>query len=102
VNKIDQLHEFLRENPKDAFLRYALALEYTRDKEFNLAIPIFEELIQNNPQYLATYYQFGQLLAALGQNVKAELILKNGIEIAKLQNNLKTCQELEQALFLLD
>jgi predicted Zn-dependent protease len=102
VNKIDQLQEFLKENPKDTFLRYALALEYVKDNEINLAITIFEELILNDPQYLATYFQFGQLLAELGQNIRAELVFKNGIEIAKLQNNLKTCQELEQALFLLD
>ena len=102
MNKIDQLQEFLKENPKDTFLRYALALEYVKDNEINLAITIFEELILNDPQYLATYFQFGQLLAELGQNIRAELVFKNGIEIAKLQNNLKTCQELEQALFLLD
>jgi hypothetical protein len=102
VNKIDQLQEFLKENPKDTFLRYALALEYVKDNEINLAITIFEELILNDPQYLATYFQFGQLLAELGQNIRAELVFKNGIEIAKLQNNSKTCQELEQALFLLD
>ncbi len=102
MNKIDQLQEFLKENPKDTFLRYALALEYVKDNEINLAITIFEELILNDPQYLATYFQFGQLLAELGQNIRAELVFKNGIEIAKLQNNSKTCQELEQALFLLD
>ncbi len=102
MSKIEQLHELLKENQKDTFLRYALALEHVKLKEFELAKNIFQEIIIEDPNYLATYYQYGNLLAETGDNSLAEVIFKKGIDIATEQNKLKTRQELEQALFLLD
>lgn len=102
MSKIKQLQELLKENPKDAFLRYALALEHVKQKELSLAKNIFEELIQEEPDYLATYFQFGNLLAETGDYALAEQTFKKGIEVATQQNKLKTRQELEQAMFLLD
>jgi tetratricopeptide (TPR) repeat protein len=102
MSKIEQLLEFLKENPDDTFYHYALALEYLKVKELTLAISIFEKLIMENPNYLATYYQYGNLLADIGQNELAEEIFKKGITIASIQNNHKTRQELEQAMFLLE
>lgn len=102
MTKIEQLQELLKENQKDTFLRYALALEYVKIKEFSLAQNIFQELIIEDPDYLATYFQYGNLLAETGHIQPAEVIFKKGIEIATAQNKHKTRQELEQALFLLD
>ncbi len=102
MSKIEQLHELLKENKKDTFLRYALALEHIKLKEVELAKNIFQEIIIEDPNYLATYYQYGNLLAETGDNSLAEVIFKKGIDIATTQNKLKTRQELEQALFLLD
>jgi tetratricopeptide (TPR) repeat protein len=102
MSKIEQLLEFLKENPDDTFYRYALALEYVKVKELTLAKNIFEKLIIEEPNYLATYYQYGNLLADMGHNELAEEIFKKGIAIASMQNNHKTRQELEQAMFLLD
>jgi len=102
MNKIQQLHEFLKENPKDTFLRYALALEYVKVNELAMAKIAFEELILQDPDYLPTYYQYGNLLAEIGQLEPAEVIYKKGMEIATSQNKLKTRQELERAIFLLD
>ncbi len=102
MSKIEQLREFLKENPDDAFFQYALALEYMKENQIALAKNIFENLIIKEPDYLATYYQYGNVLANEGQLNLAEEIFKKGILIANSQNKLKTRQELEQALFLLD
>jgi tetratricopeptide (TPR) repeat protein len=102
MSKIKQLQELLKENPDDTFLNYALALEHVKLNNNEIAAHIFDILIINESQYLATYLQYGNLLAQIGQNIKAENIYKRGIEVATLQNNLKAKQELEQALFLLD
>jgi tetratricopeptide (TPR) repeat protein len=102
MSKIDQLQELLKTNENDTFLLYALSLEFIKLKEISKSIQIFQYLIENVPNYLATYYQYGSLLNEIGDTRNAEIIYKKGIEIAEAQNNIKTKQELESALFLLD
>jgi len=102
MSKIAELIGFLKDDPNDNFIRYALALEYTKIEEFEKAKNIFDKLILEAPNYLPTYYQYGNLLVEIGQSNLAEEIYKKGIEIADSQLKIKTKQELEQALFLLD
>jgi Flp pilus assembly protein TadD len=102
MSKIEQLKELLKENPNDTFLNYALALEQVKLHNYNEAVIIFQLLVKNEPKYLATYLQLGNLLSELGQNKQAEDIYLKGIEIAISQNKQKAKQELEKALFLLD
>jgi len=102
MSRIEQLQEFMKESPNDSFLIYALALEYVKINKFSEAIKLFEGLVENDIQYLATYLQYGNLLAETDDIAKAEEIYNKGIEIARLQNNSKTRQEIEQALYLLD
>ena len=102
MSKIAELIEFLKDDPNDNFIRYALALEYTKIEEYENAKSIFDILVKEAPHYLPTYYQYGNLLAEIGQPGLAEEIYKKGIEIADSQLKIKTKQELQQALFLLD
>lgn len=102
MNKIAQLQALLKDDPQDTFLRYALALEHVKLNELAQAVNIFDSLVETEPQYLATYLQYGNLLAQMGQIEKAEGVFRKGIEIAKIQSKFKAQQELEQALFLLD
>lgn len=102
MSKIEQLQNLLIETPTDSFLNYALALEFVKANEHAKAEVIFDKLIRHDANYLATYLQYGNLLAIIGNNEKAACIYEMGIKIAAAQNNIKTRQELEQALFLLD
>ena len=102
MTNIEHLNELLKENKKDTFLLYALALEHVKINDFLKAKNIFQQLIIEDPNYLATYFQYGNLLAQIGDLKLAEVIFKKGIDIATTQNKIKTRQELEQALFLLD
>jgi len=102
MSKIEQLREFLKENPGDSFLRFALALEFIKIENFDDALKLFKLLVEEDPQYLATYLHYGNLLSATGNSSLAEKIYTIGIDIANAQNKIKARQELEQALFLLD
>ncbi len=57
-----------------------------------------EEIAVKWPDYLAAYYQLGQL--AIGQNniELAKKWLNAGVELAKKQNNKRTLSELNSAL----
>lgn len=102
MSKIEQLSEFLKENPDDAFINYALALEYIKINHKEKAIELFKFLVSKEPNYLATYLHYGNLLAEIGETTQAASIYEKGIVVAGSQNNMKAKGELEQALFILD
>ena len=96
--RIDLLKGFLQENPNDSFSRYALALEYVKLNQLDDARREFETVRNNDPDYLATYYQLGQLYTRLGLRHEAEKTFRTGITVATKQGNGHTQSELEEAL----
>jgi Tfp pilus assembly protein PilF len=96
VDRIAQLEEFLKEDPNDAFSTYALALEYLKSNQ-KKSYELFESLLTTQPEYLPTYYPFAHLLIEMLQPEKAETIFRQGIEIARRANDLKTLKELKSA-----
>jgi len=100
-SRIEQLQEFLKEDINDSFLKYALALEYVRLKEIDTASDYFLKLIKEDENYLASYYQLGKLYESMNEVVKAMRIYKNGIEIAKKNEDAKTLLELQEAYNIL-
>jgi Tfp pilus assembly protein PilF len=95
---MDMLKEFLRENANDSFSRYALALEYLKLNQVDDARREFETVRDNDPDYLATYYQLGQLYSRLGLRHEAEKTFRTGITVAAKQGDAHTQSELESAL----
>src|SRR5207245_1663062 len=61
MNRIETLKGFLKDNPNDSFLRYALALEYIKLGQNDEAVREFEAVRNTDHEYVATYYQLGQL-----------------------------------------
>ncbi len=97
-NRIDQLKEFIAEDPADVFSRYALALEYSNSGNWHEAEKEFLQVIKIKKDYLPVYYQLGKLYETVNENQKAIEIYKKGIEIAKTQKNQKTLNELRGAM----
>jgi tetratricopeptide (TPR) repeat protein len=100
-SRIEQLQEFLKEDSNDSFLKYALALEYVRVEENETARDCFLKLIENDENYVASYYQLGKLYESLNDLEKAIEIYKKGIKIAKNSKNKKTLLELQKAYNML-
>lgn len=98
-SKIDQLLEFLKEEPKDTFTLYALALEYEKlgDKK---ALDYYNLLLSEYPTYLATYYHAAKYIEAIDLE-RAKSIYAAGITLAKTQQKTKAYQELSNALNML-
>jgi Tfp pilus assembly protein PilF len=98
-----QLLEGMLENePDDAFLNYAIALEFVKNNQVEKAIHILEKVISVHPDYLASYYQLGKLYEQNNLSGQAKKIYECGVEVAKKQNNIKTLNELNEAIFLLE
>ena len=98
TDRISQLEIYLKEDPTDAFSKYALALEYSKLQNNEMAIRMLCQLKEQQPEYLALYYQLGKFYETNHQQDNAISIYKYGIQIAQKQNNRHTLAELKQAL----
>jgi tetratricopeptide (TPR) repeat protein len=92
------LEEFLAANPKDAFARYGLAMECANQDDTAAAIANFEKLLAENPNYVAGYFQYGQLLTRLSRTADARRTLSHGIEAARRTGDQHASSEMEAAL----
>lgn len=95
-NRLEILRQFVAEEPQDPFNHYALATELLKfDKTESRQI--FEYLLKNHADYLATYYHLGALYVELGEHQSAEITYLSGIELARKIGNDKTLKELKGA-----
>jgi len=94
----ETLEEFVRVNPKDAFARYGLALECTKSGDDASAQNNFRQLLEDHPDYVAGYFQFGQLLIRLGTTAEARQVLSAGIAVADRAGNAHARDEMHSLL----
>ena len=97
MTRLEQLQQFLKEDPNDPFNLYALALEYLKS-DSKEAHRLFDELLSYHPDYLPTYYTAGKRFADDGLVEKATKIFEDGIIKAREQQQAKTVRELQSAL----
>jgi len=101
-DRLRQLRAMLAEEPGDAFLRYAIALEQKREGDMESAIAGLEALLQDDPKHIPSYYQLALLLADIGRTEDAARACEAGMlqcivtadrkarsELAELRNSLE-------------
>lgn len=94
--RLEQLLGFLKDDPDDPFTIYAIATEYL-NIDLQKARQYFEILLQQHPDYVATYYHAAHLYADLDMPDKAGATFEKGIEKAQLQNDALALRELRSA-----
>ena len=102
-SRLNQLLDFLQEDPNDPFTLYAIATEY-KSSDISKSRMYFEKLLKDHPDYLPTYYHVAQLYLTLDLRAQAEASFLKGIDLAKAQNNSLALRELQNAYneFLFD
>lgn len=98
MDRIAALNEVLTENPKDAFARYGLAMEYSKQGDFDRALAEFAILLENHPNYTAGYFMAAQTLARAERMQEAKTMLTDGIASARRTGNLHAQSEMEAML----
>ena len=98
MDRLKALLDFLKEDPKDAFTRFALAREYQKQGSPEAALEYFEGLVQENPDYVGTYYHLGKLYESLGRKDDALATYRSGIQIAQRSREFHALSELQDAL----
>ncbi|MFN3996483.1 tetratricopeptide repeat protein [Algoriphagus sp.] len=96
LERLRLLREFIKEEPKNPFNYYALALEI-REIDPNESINLFDFLLLNHPDYLPVYFPSAHFFFELGQIGKAKEIFEKGIFTAKSQGDQKAQKELQNA-----
>ena len=96
------IFDMLLKEPNDVFLNYALAMEHLSTEEFKEAELQFKKVLTINPNYLPCFYQLGQVNEKLGNNNIALTYYKQGVDLAKSQNNNKALGELNEAIWMLE
>jgi tetratricopeptide (TPR) repeat protein len=98
MDRIATFRSFIAKSPTDPFPRYGLAMELKGNGELAQAWAVFEELITQFPDYVATYLMAGGTLVALGRKDEAAEIYRKGIEVAQRRGDQHARGELESAL----
>ncbi|KHJ36912.1 putative enzyme of heme biosynthesis [Pedobacter glucosidilyticus] len=83
INRLERLLEFFNNEPNDPFLKYALATEYVRLSNEDLALKFYLDLVKNHEDYVGTYYHLGKLYEGLNQKEEALKIYEKGIQVAR-------------------
>ncbi|MBN2732304.1 MAG: tetratricopeptide repeat protein [Balneolaceae bacterium] len=97
-NKIKQLAQNIKANPDDSFSKFALALEFLKQDNLQRAKILFEDVYNNDPDYVGVYYHLGKLYERLEQLDDAKKVYTEGIDVAAKQKEQRTLKELEEAL----
>lgn len=99
---LEQLLPLLNADPNDAFLRYAVAMEYAKQARHNEALAEFAELARRHPDYVAGYFMAGRTAEQKGDLEQAKSLYKSGIAVAQRTGDHHAAGEISQALMSLE
>jgi Tfp pilus assembly protein PilF len=98
MDRLDVLRSMLEQDPRNAFARYGVAMEYVNQGDHARAVAEFETLLGNDPDYVPGYYHAGRALEKLGRIDEARAVYENGISVARRKGDQHAASELQAAL----
>ncbi|HTV82562.1 MAG TPA: tetratricopeptide repeat protein [Acidobacteriaceae bacterium] len=98
MDKTASLKEILEQDPKNAFARYGLAMEYAARGETETALAEFDRLLADHPGYTAGYFMSAQTLAKARRVAEAKARLNEGIACARKAENQHAMREMQAML----
>ena len=95
ISRLEKLLEFIKNEPEDPFLKYALATEYLRINQTDKALEYYEDLVNNHRSYVGTYYHLGKLYEALDRKQDAISTYETGMLVTREQRDNHAFSELQ-------
>lgn len=95
--RLAELLELEQSDNQDPMIKYCIALEYKK-KSDKRCEGYFLRLINEHPQYLATYYIAGEYFYNQEDYTQSLTILRQGLMVAKEQKNQKAIAEIGNLL----
>lgn len=97
TNRLNRLLEMREMDPKDPFLLYAIAMEYSNGNEAIKALEYYEQLVKEHEEYVGTYYHLAKLYERLERREQAEACYTKGMQIARKLGDNHAYNELQSA-----
>jgi len=97
MQRIERIIEFLNQQPKDNFLRHALALEYMKLEDYTKARDLFLNILTDSPDYIGSYYHLAKCLVLLQDIAPAIEWYEKGMAASKLAKDDHAYRELQAA-----
>jgi Tfp pilus assembly protein PilF len=97
TERMVKLKELLSKDPHDAFVKHALALEYSKLGDETSARRLYEEILEHDPSYTGSYYQLGKLLERTGETALAIQWYEKGMTVARAAGEGRAYNELRAA-----
>ena len=90
-----QLEDLLADDPNDAFLRYALAMECAGEGNDEEALRCLRRVFADKLDYVPAYMQAGKILMRLERLDEARATFKDGITLAQRLGDAHAAGEME-------
>ncbi len=97
-DRLNSLLKLLEKDPDDSFLSYGIALEHISTGNYEEAERYLSSIIKKDLNYVPAYMQLAQVYENLNLIDKAKNIYKEGIEIARKNNDSHAADEMEDFL----
>ena len=97
MSRLEKLQSFLKDQPNDPFLLFAIAKEYESHDDKQTALTHYLHLRATTPQYVGLYYHLGKLYEKLEQTAEAIDTYKTGMVVAKQEKDMHAYNELAGA-----
>ena len=98
MSRLEQIEKMLQAEPNDAFLNFALAMEYVKLERHEDAVAQFGRASQCDPNYVPAHFQRGRTLAAMGRTEEAIQALQKGITVAQGIGDNHAASEMSELL----
>ncbi|HEY2411382.1 MAG TPA: hypothetical protein VGI40_04035 [Pirellulaceae bacterium] len=94
----EKIEAMLKDEPQDQFLRYSLACEYDNEGRSDESLALLRSLTADQPPHVHSFLRGAQLLVKLDRIADARTMLRDGIEVARQQNELHAAGEMGELL----
>ena len=98
MDRVATFKSFIAKSPGDPFPRYGLAMELKGQGDLDGAWNVFQQLLAEFPDYVASYLMAGGTLVAMGRKDDAANVYRRGVEVATQRGDQHSRGELESAL----
>ncbi|MCH7722525.1 MAG: tetratricopeptide repeat protein [Bacteroidetes bacterium] len=97
-DRLKSLLELYSKDPNDSFVVYGIALEHISAGNYEQAEKYLTSLMERDPDYVPAYMQLARVKENLNRIEEAKEVYRNGIDVAKKNNELRTATEMEEFL----
>jgi hypothetical protein len=98
TSRREKIEAMLADEPNDTFLRYSLAMEYSKEGDHENSLSRLEELRGQTPPFIPAFFMAAQQLAALSRIDESRTLLRDGIEHARGQGDSHAAAEMSELL----